>query len=197
MKWMVGIDESGRGPLAGPVAVGAVLVSEGFVVEQEFPGVKDSKLLSEKKREALFTELEHRVELGDLRFKVEMESSETIDSQGIAYAVRTALNRALEFLAPHSDEVLVKLDGSLKAPERYRQETIIDGDALVPIISLASVAAKVVRDREMHVLAKQFPLYGFERHKGYGTSAHYRALTEYGLCSVHRKSFIHLEEQMN
>jgi len=193
MKFIVGVDEAGRGPLAGPVSVGAVIVQEGFDVAKEFPGVNDSKKLSEKKREVLYEMLVARVALGDVRFAVEFESAQTIDADGIAPAVRRALNRAVAFLAPDAALVHIKLDGSLKALPEYSQETIIGGDALVPLISLASIAAKVERDRLMCKLAEDFPQYGFEIHKGYGTRAHYDALGEHGLCAIHRRSFIHLD----
>ncbi len=192
MRFVLGVDEAGRGPLAGPVAVGVVAVPEGFDVAREFPGVADSKKLSEKKREKLFGMLETRVALGDMRFVVEFESAEIIDKEGIVWAVRRALSRGVNALAPDSALVTVKLDGALRAPSEYAQETIINGDELIPIISLASIAAKVVRDRLMMELAQQYPLYGFEKHKGYGTRAHYEMLKEHGPCVIHRHSFLHV-----
>lgn len=192
MRFTLGVDEAGRGPLAGPVAVGVVAVPEGFDVAAEFPGVKDSKKLSEKKREKIFEELVARVAKGDARFIVEFESAETIDREGIATAVRRALARGVNGLAPDAALVKIQLDGALRAPPEYAQETIINGDELIPIISLASIAAKVSRDRLMLELAKEYPLYGFEKHKGYGTAAHYEMLKVHGLCAIHRRSFIHL-----
>jgi ribonuclease HII len=193
MRFTLGVDEAGRGPLAGPVAVGVVAVPEGFNVTKEFPGVKDSKKISEKKREKIFEMLVARVVLGDVRFVVEFESAETIDREGIATAVRRALAHGVNALAPDAALVKIQLDGSLKAPPEYAQETIINGDDLVPIISLASIAAKVMRDRLMTELSAQHPLYGFEKHKGYGTAAHYEMLKKHGLCALHRRSFIHLD----
>ncbi|MDO8593817.1 MAG: ribonuclease HII [bacterium] len=193
MRFMLGVDEAGRGPLAGPVAVGVVAVQEGFDVATEFPGVKDSKKLSEKKREKIFEMLTARVALGDARFAVEFESAETIDNEGIATAVRRALWRGVNSLAPDSALVYIQLDGALRAPPEYAQETIINGDELIPIISLASIAAKVTRDRLMVGLAGKYPLYGFEKHKGYGTTFHYDMLEKHGLCVIHRRSFIHLD----
>ena len=190
---MLGVDEAGRGPLAGPVAVGVVAVAEGFDVAREFPGVADSKKLSEKKREKLFEMLTARVARGDARFTVEFESAETIDKEGIVFSVRRALSRGVNALAPDAASVRIQLDGALRAPREYAQETIINGDELVPLISLASIAAKVTRDRLMTELSIQYPLYGFERHKGYGTQAHYEALRKHGFCAIHRRSFIHLD----
>jgi ribonuclease HII len=202
MRFLLGVDEAGRGPLAGPVAVGVVAVPEGFDVQKAFPGVADSKELSEKKREKLYEMLVVRNMLGDVRFTVEFESAETIDREGIVPAVQRALARGIEFLVaeyrsqtsvhiPKSDFGIL-LDGALRAPADYsQQETIIHGDALIPIISLASIAAKVERDRLMVTLAQEYPDYGFETHKGYGTKAHYEALAKQGLCVIHRRSFIH------
>ena len=207
---MLGVDEAGRGPLAGPVAVGVVAVPEEFDVALEFPGVADSKKLSEKKRETLFTMLETRVVRGDARFIVEFESAETIDREGIASAVRRALSRGVNALVKECEsqtlpefqksdfpipDFHILLDGSLKAPPEYSQETIINGDELVPLISLASIAAKVSRDRLMVKLAPEYPHYGFEKHKGYGTKGHYEALKKHGLCDIHRRSFIHLDSK--
>ena len=193
MRFTLGIDEAGRGPLAGPVAVGVVAVPEGFDVVKEFPGVADSKQLSEKKREGLYAVLTARAALGDVRFTVEFEDAATIDEVGIVRAVGRALSRGIETLAPDAALVKVLLDGALHAPPEYTQETIIHGDALIPIISLASVAAKVERDRLMCELALRYPRYGFDTHKGYGTRAHYDMLAQYGLCAIHRRSFIHLD----
>lgn len=190
--WLVGMDEAGRGPLAGPVAVGAIIVAEGFDIAREFPGVADSKAISEKKREALFSMLEERARLGDLRFAVEFGEAAEIDAEGIAPTIRAALARALTALAPEPMGVRVLLDGALHAPSEYEQETIIGGDASVPLISLASIAAKVSRDRLMLELAKKHPEYAFERHKGYGTKLHYERLREHGLSAMHRRSFIRL-----
>ena len=188
---VLGVDEAGRGPLAGPVSVGVVAVAEGFDVVKEFPGVTDSKKLSEKKREKIFQMLEERVKTGDVRFAVEFESAKVIDEEGIATAVRRALWRGVNALSPDSALVHVQLDGALKAPPEYSQETIINGDELIPIISLASIAAKVTRDRLMVEFAEKYPLYGFEKHKGYGTAAHYDMLEKYGPCTIHRRSFLH------
>ena len=193
MRFMLGVDEAGRGPLAGPVAVGVVAVPHGFDVSKEFPGVADSKKLSEKRREKIFEMLEARVLLGDARFQVECESAETIDSDGVTAAVYRALARGVKALTPDSALVHIQLDGALRAPPHYSQETIVNGDELVPLISLASIAAKVTRDRLMCAFAHEYPQYGFEKHKGYGTKTHYEMLKRHGLCVIHRRSFIHFD----
>ena len=190
---MLGVDEAGRGPLAGPVAVAAVLVPESFDVPREFPGVRDSKRLSEKRREALFAALTERAKQGDIRFVVAFGSASAIDREGIAAVVRRAVARSVSALAPDAALVKVYLDGALRAPEEYAQTTIVSGDKLVPLISLASIAAKVTRDRKMAKLAARHPQYRFETHKGYGTKAHYVALRAYGPCAIHRRSFLHLD----
>ncbi len=201
MRFIIGVDEAGRGPLAGPVAVGLVMVPEGFDVAREFPGVKDSKKMTEKKREEVFGMLESRVAAGDARFIVEMGSASDIDEHGIAAVIRSIIARSITALpSTYRNQIPISamggarilLDGGLRAPEEYEQETIIHGDALVPIISLASVAAKVTRDRLMVELAKEHPQYGFDAHKGYGTKAHMEAIRRHGLCALHRRSFIHL-----
>jgi ribonuclease HII len=193
MQFVLGVDEAGRGPLAGPVAVGVVAVPERFDVAREFVGVKDSKQLSEKKREVLFEMLKARVAQGDARFTVCYASASTIDGCGITAVVRAAVCRGVRALAAEPGDTKVYLDGLLYAPREYAQETIVHGDDLIPIISLASIVAKVSRDRLMARYAKRFPHYGFEAHKGYGTKAHYEALALYGPSPIHRRSYLHLD----
>lgn len=187
--YLMGIDEAGRAPLAGPVSVGFVLVPEGFDVCAEFPGVKDSKQLTEGKREEIYKLLLRRDRLGDVSFCVRFSDHVYIDKFGITRAVKRAIISGTRYLAPVEDEVTVMLDGLLSAPSHYTQQTVIGGDDLVPVISLASIAAKVERDRLMQRLAKKYPGYGFERHKGYPTAAHYEALRERGLSDIHRRSY--------
>lgn len=188
-KFLIGVDEAGRAPLAGPVSVGAVMVKEGFDVRKAFPGVKDSKLLSPQKREALYREALARSKAGEIRFCVRFSDHGYIDAFGITKAVRRAVERSVRALAPSPEGVHVFLDGLLHAPGEYEQETIIHGDALVPLISLASVLAKVRRDRLMLRLARKFPQYGFERHKGYGTKWHRSTLEKFGMSVVHRVTY--------
>jgi ribonuclease HII len=194
MAFIVGIDEAGRGPLAGPVAVGAVSVaqSEGGrrFAKKFFKGIKDSKKLSLVERELWLSLAFEAKRRGELDFHVALVSEKVIDKKGIAYAIKLGIKRCLKSLKVSSDAQIF-LDGSLKAPEEFRhQKTIIKGDELVPIISLASIAAKVTRDRRMVWLAKIFPEFGFDIHKGYGTRGHYEAIEKYGLTASHRRSFL-------
>ena len=189
MTFVLGVDEAGRGPLAGPVAVGVVLAPEGFDFLTVFPGLNDSKKLSEKKREALFTKLVECSAAGELQVAVVLKSAKEIDGRGIAVVIRNAVAEAVQKLLPDPTKGKVWLDGSLKAPDGYVQETVIGGDGLVPAIMLASIAAKVSRDRHMVRLATKYPGYDFEKHKGYGTASHIKVIREIGLSDLHRKSF--------
>ncbi|HEY1042016.1 MAG TPA: ribonuclease HII [Candidatus Paceibacterota bacterium] len=187
---VVGVDEAGRGPLAGPVAVGAVAAEEGFDILAAFPGLNDSKRLSEKKREALFVLLQQAIRDGHIRATVTLMSVKEIDGEGVAHAVRHGVWKGVRKLLPNPEDGKVWLDGSLKAPPEYEQDTVIGGDGIVPAIMLASVAAKVTRDRYMQKLDATYPLYGFAVHKGYGTKVHREAIREHGPCEAHRKSFL-------
>lgn len=187
---ILGVDEAGRGPLAGPVAVGVVAVEEGYDLLAVFPGLNDSKKLSEKKREALFKILQKEIRAGNVRTSVQLVGASYIDEGGIAPAIRNAVSRGVSKILPNPEGGKVYLDGSLKAPPEYAQEMVIGGDALIPAIMLASIAAKVTRDRRMLELAKEYPLYGFEQHKGYGTKAHIEAIRTHGPCIEHRRTFI-------
>lgn len=186
----VGIDEAGRGPLAGPLAVGVVRVPEGFDLLARFPGLNDSKQLSEKRRLAIYTELARDIREGILTATVCFSSAAMIDEKGVTYAITHALNRGIRKIAPEPQEVRVYLDGSLHAPKEYVQETVIGGDASVPAIMLASVVAKVARDRLMKKIDELYPEYGFAVHKGYGTKAHFAALEKHGTCPEHRQRFL-------
>lgn len=188
-RFLIGIDEAGRGPLAGPVSVGAVCVERSFDM-QLIPGARDSKKMSEKAREAVFAQMETLKKDGALRFAVAFSSAQVIDSRGIVPAIRSALERVLSTLDVSPDECEVLLDGGLKAPSHFtHQKTIIRGDDSEPVISLASIAAKVSRDRLMRREAQEFPEYGLEVHKGYGTKAHREAIQRLGLSPIHRASF--------
>lgn len=190
--FLIGVDEAGRGPIAGPVAVGIIVAPKNFDISKAFPGVADSKKLSKKKREEIFTLLERRSsKIPSLRYVVIFASAKVIDAKGITYAVQSSINKGITLLAPEPYGYMVLLDGLLHASPKYRQQTIIGGDVTEPIISLASIAAKVVRDRLMEKLAKKYPDYGLEQHKGYGTPKHYEAILKLGLSPVHRRSYCH------
>ena len=193
IKYLIGIDEAGRGPLAGPVSL-AVVVWEARrdrELKQLFAGVKDCKQLSEKQREEWGVKLKKAEREGLIKIAASFASNAVIDERGIAPAIRLALARALRRLALSPAECRVLLDGSLRAPRQYpQQETLIKGDEREPIIALASIVAKVRRDRLMTRLARQYPGYGFELHKGYGTRAHYAAIKKFGRSPIHRRTFL-------
>lgn len=189
MEYIIGIDEAGRGPLAGPVAVGAVMVEKNFDFRL-VAGVKDSKQMTPLARERMYERMREMQADGLLKFAVAFSSAASIDTNGIVPSIRAALSAALDSLGADPSVCRVLLDGSLQAPARFEmQRTIIRGDSLEPIISLASVAAKVQRDQHMLRMARKYPGYGFETHKGYGTRAHYEAIREYGLSELHRATF--------
>lgn len=186
---IIGIDEAGRGPLAGPVAVGAVCVSKDFDWGL-IAGVADSKVVTAKNREAIFRRATQLKKQGILNFSVTQVSAATIDKIGISRAVQQGINSCLKKLNQKPNTTTVLLDGLLKAPPEYlHQETIIKGDAKEKVIGLASICAKVTRDRTLVRVAREYPNYHFDVHKGYGTKAHIKAITTYGLCPLHRRSF--------
>jgi ribonuclease HII len=205
-KWVIGIDEAGRGPLAGPVAVGVVLVPSHFDWEI-MPGVNDSKQLTPAKREAIFRRAKELKTEGRLDFAVAMVSPNVIDTKGIVFAIALAMSRGLtsvlrsrgtlgkQGLGENGIErsgVLVKLDGGLLAPKEFvHQETIIKGDQKEKVIGLASILAKVTRDRYMERLGKrsEYVKYDLAVHKGYGTRAHRQAIKKYGCTDIHRHSY--------
>ncbi|MCE9541499.1 ribonuclease HII [Candidatus Kaiserbacteria bacterium] len=189
MQYLIGIDEAGRGPLAGPVSVGAVMVPHDFDFEL-LRGARDSKKLSEKKREEWYERLLHMKSDGVLNFAVALSPAASIDEEGIVPAIRSALSRCLDELRASPEACEIRLDGSLFAPDTFpNQKTIIRGDDTEPVISIASIAAKVTRDRYMMSMATQYPTYRFDEHKGYGTAAHRRLIAEHGFCEIHRRSF--------
>jgi ribonuclease HII len=184
--WTIGIDEAGRGPLAGPVSVGVFAVSSDFVMEN-LNGIRDSKQISEKKREEWYKIL---TALPECRCAVAFSSPQLIDTKGIVYAIQNAMQRALAKLDLDPQLCTVMLDGSLHAPSEYlSQKTIIKGDVTEPVISAAAILAKVKRDMYMKKVAEEYPPYLFEKHKGYGTKVHCEAIRTHGLSELHRTSF--------
>lgn len=191
MRYLVGVDEAGRGPLAGPLAVGAVLVPARFDWKL-LPGVTDSKQLSAEKREAIFTEALALKKAKQLDYRVAMTSAAVIDRLGLARALALAKARAIRGVATNPTNTMVKLDGLLTAPPEFiYQETIVKGDQKELVIGLASILAKVTRDRLMTKLSQQatYEKYNFVTHKGYGTKQHRELIKKHGLSDVHRRSY--------
>ena len=175
-----GVDEAGRGPLAGPVCAAAVILPP----EAELPGLNDSKKLSEKKREQLFPEIQRLA----LAWSVAFASVEEIEERNILGATMLAMNRAISGLSLKPELALI--DGNRNQEIQVPSRCVVHGDARCASIAAASILAKVSRDRLMVELAREYPQYGFDRHKGYGTRDHYAALREYGPCPAHRPSFL-------
>ena len=174
-----GVDEAGRGPLAGPVYAAAVVLNPGRPIR----GLDDSKKLTAARREKLAVEIQTNA----LAFGIASASVEEIDRINILQATLLAMRRAVEKLLITPDEVWV--DGNQAPLLRYTTRAIIKGDAQVAAISAASILAKAARDRELVALAKAYPGYAFERHKGYATQAHLAKIRELGACPAHRRSF--------
>lgn len=196
MQWLVGIDEAGRGALAGPVSVGAVLYPSDFDWREVFalitkrgePVLRDSKKLSAQQRDILF---EYIAAHGRLRHAHAFVSAESIDTIGIVNSAHEAAAIALTDLAISPGRVKVLLDAGLRVPEKWEQESFIRGDEKIPAISFASIVAKVTRDRHMEDLSATHAPYGFELHKGYGTLAHRVAIRKHGLLPlIHRRTFL-------
>jgi len=174
-----GVDEAGRGPLAGPVVAAAVILDP----KRRIRGLDDSKVLTAKKREALYEKIIER----SIAYCVASASVEEIDRLNILHATMLAMKRAVEGLAV--TPTLARIDGNRCPALTVRSEAVIGGDALVPAISAASILAKVTRDRMLLELHERFPAYGFNAHVGYGTPQHLSALAEHGPCEHHRRSF--------
>lgn len=181
MNFICGIDEAGRGPLAGPVVVASVIMPKDSMIE----GVNDSKKLSEKKRESIYEQIIEEA----ISYGVGIVGQEEIDALNILNATKKALTMSLQELKVRPDMILVdaleKID-TLQIP----YQSIIKGDAKAYSIAAASIIAKVTRDRIMRQWDEVYPQYGFLGHKGYGTKAHIEAIKEYGICPLHRRSFV-------
>lgn len=175
-----GIDEAGRGPLAGPVYAAAVILPLDCIIE----GLNDSKKLSEKKREQLFDVIQEKA----VAYGIGFASAEEIDRVNILQATFLAMGRAYEAMGQDADWVLI--DGNRMPPLPVSGECVVKGDAQCASIAAASILAKVSRDRVLRELDSRFPQYGFAKHKGYGTKAHYEAIKKYGILPEHRKSFL-------
>lgn len=179
-KSICGVDEAGRGPLAGPVCAAAVILPHGTVIE----GVNDSKKLSEKKREALFEVIKETA----ISYSIAYADVAEIEALNILNATMLAMKRAVEGLDVPADYAMI--DGNRLPDLIIDSECIVKGDAKSMSIACASILAKVSRDRLLYQYAEEYPVYGFDKHKGYGTKVHVEALRTYGPCPYHRPSFL-------
>ena len=178
--YLAGVDEAGRGPLAGPVFAAAVILDDDVLIE----GINDSKKLSEKKRDMLYDEICQKA----LAYSVFSVDEKCIDEMNILNATFKAMCGAVDGLTKTPDYVLI--DGDKSPGLLIEHETVVKGDSKSMSIAAASILAKVSRDRYITELAEEYPQYGFEKHKGYGTKAHYEAIEKYGICPIHRKTFL-------
>jgi len=188
-RYIIGIDEVGRGPLAGPIVVCAFCLKAG--ARADLDGIRDSKKMSAKQRKKWEQILNDFKKKNKVTFAFASVSPGVIDRIGIGQAGRLATERALSKLSLPPKQCRVFLDGGLSAPEEFCfQKTVIRGDQKIKVVSCASVLAKVRRDRMMRRLAKIYPEYGFEKHKGYGTRVHYSKIKKLGSSPIHRRSFL-------
>lgn len=179
-QYVCGVDEAGRGPLAGPVCAAAVILPKGLIID----GVNDSKKLTEKKREALFDVICDSA----LAYSIAFAEVEEIEEVNILRATMNTMKRAVEGLSIKAD--FAYIDGNTMPPLEIKGECIVKGDAKSMSVACASILAKVSRDRLMLKYAEEYPQYFFEKHKGYGTKVHVEALKEFGPCPIHRMSFL-------
>lgn len=194
VRYLIGIDEAGRGALAGPVCVGAVLYPEDFdwrhafylVTRRGEPILRDSKKLSAQQRAILY---DYIAQSGSLKHAFALVDAKAIDTIGIVNAAYEAVAIALSRIGVSPTKVEVLLDAGLRAPSVWEQRSIVKGDETIPAISFASIVAKVTRDKLMDEIAQLYSAYHFEEHKGYGTLAHRRAIAREGLCELHRTTF--------
>ena len=180
VKLICGVDEAGRGPLAGPVCAAAVILPANV----DIPGLNDSKKLSDKRRRELFPVIKEKA----IAYGIAFADHTEIDEINILQATYLAMERAIAQLQVRPEAVLI--DGNRAKDFGLPVETVVHGDSRSASIAAASILAKVTRDDYMLEMAKQYPQYGFEIHKGYGTKAHYAALTEHGASDIHRKTFL-------
>lgn len=179
-KTVCGVDEAGRGPLAGPVCAAAVILP----IDCEIDGLNDSKKLSEKKRDALYNVIKEKA----VAYSIAMVDEKTIDEINILQATFKAMRQAIDGLSVRPDVALI--DGNQKPGSSVEERPIVKGDAKSMSIAAASILAKVTRDNYMLTLDEKYPEYSFKKHKGYGTKLHYEALEKYGASPVHRMTFL-------
>lgn len=199
MKGIIGIDEVGRGPLAGPVTICAIFISnESQLIKDIFGGkIKDSKKLKKEDREKIVKEISNNKKYKDkVFFVISSKSALYIDKHGISKAIKSAINSSLNKLYKNGIDIYknkIQLDGSLYLDEKFKnQNTYIKGDERFVAIAVASIFAKVHRDNYMERLDKKFPKYGWANNVGYGTKKHISSIKEYGMTEYHRKSFTHI-----
>lgn len=193
-NYVIGVDEAGRGPLAGPLYVGAVGVRDDFYNSPDFKKftnqVRDSKSLSSVGREEWFGKIKKLHDRDILIYSYSRITSSSIDKKGITKSTKLGVKKSLSKLSGIKKDSKIYLDGLLKAPKYYkRQETVIKGDETISLIALASIVAKVKRDKHMRRQSTKFPGYGFDRHMGYATSFHFQAIKSKGLCRIHRRTY--------
>ena len=194
MKYVIGVDEVGRGPLAGPITLAAFGASQNLrnkLIKILGGKIKDSKQFSPTKRYAIYRKLFKLRKEEKIDFKISHISNKIIDEKGISYATNLAIKRIfVNTKRSASNDDTIRLDGLLKVPKEFKnQRTIIKGDEKDVFIACASIVAKVRRDNLMIRLGQKYPQYGFEIHKGYGTTLHIKLIKKYGLSEIHRKSF--------
>lgn len=191
-EYLIGIDEAGRGPLAGPVAIGISFIPKihqrNIFSILKKAGLNDSKKVKEKIREELYELLVKFKKEQKINWEVVLVSANIISKKGIVYAINSGIEKGLGKLKPEGEMVTLELDGALKIPKGNwkKSSVIIKGDSIKPSIMIASILAKVTRDRHMKKLSKKYPQYNFEIHKGYGTQKHRESIKKYGMSKEHR-----------
>jgi ribonuclease HII len=190
--YFIGVDEVGRGPVAGPVYVcGLYISTENLEKITDFKTpLRDSKKLTEKMRNAWFVRINEFAKNGLLKYIVSKASASEIDEKGIAVCIKACVKNSVLKISADKEKTKVLLDGGLSVGEGFTEESFIKGDENIPVISLASIVAKVLRDKEMSELSEEYKEYGFEKHKGYGTKSHMDAIERHGITEIHRKTFL-------
>lgn len=190
--YYIGIDEAGRGPLAGPLAVGGVCATKRILKEPFFKVIRDSKKLSAQKRREIFHVIKNETNKGNILYTYSFICPKYIDMFGLKKSTYIGIYRCLSRVCKLPKNTLILLDGGIYAPKKYKfQKTIIHGDEKESLIALASIVAKVKRDEHMERLSLKYPEYLFEQHKGYGTKLHLKRIKTYGTTNLHRLSFLH------
>ena len=194
--WIIGIDEAGRGPVAGPLSVGLVMIKRSAIVNltDSMPLVRDSKKLSAPKREQVMQDARELESRGKFFARTILSSAHHVDELGTSHCLHSSIAEGIEELIEYvgcdPKTVFIQLDGSLKAPAMYRQQTFTGGDNKYFAISLASIYAKTTRDGVMEQYDIKYPQYNFYTHKGYGTAEHMKNIKQHGMCPIHRRSFL-------